>query len=383
MISLECSCWTHQSQPFDHSKVQLFSYSHRSKLNPPSQDVRPESSWERSACQGLMSPSSGADLPRSIVLTPLPVPAWAPNPNRENQIFPRKLCGGAQPWTAKPVKKENGHGRGAGALISVDEHFWCSGVELQPIYGLASCFVRDENRVGNERARCQRWRLNNHPRGGKACQTRRAENPSRGGNAPWPTQADVPVRALLLIGGRTHRHLPSFPPPCRSKAKSSKSQVRGGGDAPASPDDVSFPIVCDFAPRSISDASFPLQLWDAAGWGIRSGSPGKIPMSASNTRAPSTALAPAQVDRKAGSISPPVCSNYQFRFGEESDRPCLMSDIFSALCGCRCRRGTDGGKNPTFQEKFVFNLIEGLREINVSVWNSNSLTYDDHIGSGK
>ncbi|CAA7407622.1 unnamed protein product [Spirodela intermedia] len=49
----------------------------------------------------------------------------------------------------------------------------------------------------------------------------------------------------------------------------------------------------------------------------------------------------------------------------------------------RTRTCTDGGKNPTFQEKFVFNLIEGLREINVSVWNSNSLTYDDLIGSGK
>ena len=43
----------------------------------------------------------------------------------------------------------------------------------------------------------------------------------------------------------------------------------------------------------------------------------------------------------------------------------------------------DGGKNPTFQEKFVFTLIEGLRELNVVVWNSNTITYDDFIGSGK
>lgn len=43
----------------------------------------------------------------------------------------------------------------------------------------------------------------------------------------------------------------------------------------------------------------------------------------------------------------------------------------------------DGGKNPVFQAKFVFTLIEGLREINVVVWNSNTLTYDDFIGSGK
>lgn len=43
----------------------------------------------------------------------------------------------------------------------------------------------------------------------------------------------------------------------------------------------------------------------------------------------------------------------------------------------------DGGKNPTFQEKFVFTLIEGLRELNVLVWNSNTIRYDDFIGGGK
>eukprot|EP00268_Persea_americana_P035707 TRINITY_DN3517_c0_g1_i2.p1 TRINITY_DN3517_c0_g1~~TRINITY_DN3517_c0_g1_i2.p1 ORF type:complete len:265 (-),score=45.10 TRINITY_DN3517_c0_g1_i2:341-1135(-) len=47
----------------------------------------------------------------------------------------------------------------------------------------------------------------------------------------------------------------------------------------------------------------------------------------------------------------------------------------------RTRTCTDGGKNPTFREKFVFSLIEGLRELNVNVWNSNSLTQDDFIGS--
>ncbi|KAM5549412.1 leucine-rich repeat extensin-like protein 3 [Rosa sericea] len=45
--------------------------------------------------------------------------------------------------------------------------------------------------------------------------------------------------------------------------------------------------------------------------------------------------------------------------------------------------GVDGGRNPTFQEKFVIPLIEGLREMNVNVWNSNSVTYDDFIGEGK
>ncbi|KAL1812008.1 U1 small nuclear ribonucleoprotein C [Daucus carota subsp. sativus] len=47
------------------------------------------------------------------------------------------------------------------------------------------------------------------------------------------------------------------------------------------------------------------------------------------------------------------------------------------------RTCTDGGKNPTFQEKFVFTLIEGLRELTVVVWNSNTVTFDDLIGSGR
>ncbi|WOH13908.1 hypothetical protein DCAR_0933421 [Daucus carota subsp. sativus] len=49
----------------------------------------------------------------------------------------------------------------------------------------------------------------------------------------------------------------------------------------------------------------------------------------------------------------------------------------------RTRTCKDGGKNPTFQEKFVFTLIEGLRELSVVVWNSNTITYDELIGSTK
>ncbi|GAV84806.1 C2 domain-containing protein [Cephalotus follicularis] len=49
----------------------------------------------------------------------------------------------------------------------------------------------------------------------------------------------------------------------------------------------------------------------------------------------------------------------------------------------RTRTCTDGGKNPTFQDKFTLSLIEGLRELNLAVWNSNSLTLDDFIGGGK
>ncbi|XP_008813813.2 elicitor-responsive protein 1-like [Phoenix dactylifera] len=49
----------------------------------------------------------------------------------------------------------------------------------------------------------------------------------------------------------------------------------------------------------------------------------------------------------------------------------------------RTRTCTDGGRNPTFQDKFRIPLIEGLREISIIVWNSNTFTADDFIGSGR
>ncbi|KAG1363326.1 putative elicitor-responsive protein 3 [Cocos nucifera] len=49
----------------------------------------------------------------------------------------------------------------------------------------------------------------------------------------------------------------------------------------------------------------------------------------------------------------------------------------------RTRTCTDGGKNPCFQEKTMIPLVEGLREVSVSVWNSNTITYDDFIGGGR
>ncbi|KAI5071322.1 hypothetical protein GOP47_0013573 [Adiantum capillus-veneris] len=49
----------------------------------------------------------------------------------------------------------------------------------------------------------------------------------------------------------------------------------------------------------------------------------------------------------------------------------------------RTQTDTDGGRNPNFNEKYMLPLIEGLREINVAVWNSNTLSADDFIGSGK
>ncbi|CAK7347497.1 unnamed protein product [Dovyalis caffra] len=49
----------------------------------------------------------------------------------------------------------------------------------------------------------------------------------------------------------------------------------------------------------------------------------------------------------------------------------------------RTKTCTDGGRNPTFQEKFIFTLIEGLRELNVVVWNSHTLSADEHIGTGR
>jgi uncharacterized Fe-S radical SAM superfamily protein PflX len=41
----------------------------------------------------------------------------------------------------------------------------------------------------------------------------------------------------------------------------------------------------------------------------------------------------------------------------------------------------DVGRNPTFDGKFIVTLTEGLREVSVSVWNSNTYTADDLIGS--
>lgn len=34
-----------------------------------------------------------------------------------------------------------------------------------------------------------------------------------------------------------------------------------------------------------------------------------------------------------------------------------------------------------FQEKFMFTLLEGLRDLKVAVWNSNTLSTDDFIGN--
>ncbi|KAJ7007185.1 16 kDa phloem protein 2-like [Populus alba x Populus x berolinensis] len=49
----------------------------------------------------------------------------------------------------------------------------------------------------------------------------------------------------------------------------------------------------------------------------------------------------------------------------------------------RTRTCTDGGRNPAFQEKFIFTLVEGLRELSVVVWNSHTLSADEHIGTGR
>uniref|UniRef100_A0A7N0T393 C2 domain-containing protein n=1 Tax=Kalanchoe fedtschenkoi TaxID=63787 RepID=A0A7N0T393_KALFE len=49
----------------------------------------------------------------------------------------------------------------------------------------------------------------------------------------------------------------------------------------------------------------------------------------------------------------------------------------------RTRTCTDGGRNPVFRDKFKFKLFDGLREIEISVFNSNTFTSNDFIGSGK
>ncbi|CAK9222827.1 unnamed protein product [Sphagnum troendelagicum] len=49
----------------------------------------------------------------------------------------------------------------------------------------------------------------------------------------------------------------------------------------------------------------------------------------------------------------------------------------------RTRTNTDGGRNPSFNHTFVVPLAKGVRELTASVWNSNSISSHDHIGSAR
>ncbi|XP_072994847.1 elicitor-responsive protein 3-like [Typha latifolia] len=49
----------------------------------------------------------------------------------------------------------------------------------------------------------------------------------------------------------------------------------------------------------------------------------------------------------------------------------------------RTRTCTDGGRNPSFNDRFLIRLIEGLLEMNIYVWNSNTFMSDTFIGSGR
>ena len=57
-----------------------------------------------------------------------------------------------------------------------------------------------------------------------------------------------------------------------------------------------------------------------------------------------------------------------------------MSSVNFVLCVSACV-SINGHNTPVFQEKFLFLLIEDLREISAAVWNSN--TEDNFIGSRK
>ncbi|XP_073147405.1 uncharacterized protein [Henckelia pumila] len=61
--------------------------------------------------------------------------------------------------------------------------------------------------------------------------------------------------------------------------------------------------------------------------------------------------------------------------------PYVCVDYACSKHRTRTRHG--GGRDPTFQEKFEITLVEGLLEINITVWNNNKLTSDDFIGNGK
>ena len=40
---------------------------------------------------------------------------------------------------------------------------------------------------------------------------------------------------------------------------------------------------------------------------------------------------------------------------------------------------TDGGTNPVFNQKYEFNIVDEDKGI-ISIWNSNSINKDDHLG---
>ncbi|XP_072968581.1 elicitor-responsive protein 3-like isoform X1 [Typha angustifolia] len=49
----------------------------------------------------------------------------------------------------------------------------------------------------------------------------------------------------------------------------------------------------------------------------------------------------------------------------------------------RTRTCSAGGRNPSFNDRFLIRLIEGLLEMNIYVWNSNTWMSDTFIGSGR
>ncbi|XP_072966854.1 uncharacterized protein [Typha angustifolia] len=52
-------------------------------------------------------------------------------------------------------------------------------------------------------------------------------------------------------------------------------------------------------------------------------------------------------------------------------------------CKFQTRTCTDGGTEPVFDEKFRIPLVAGILEMNIYVWNSNSVMHDTFIGSGR
>ncbi|KAJ3687355.1 hypothetical protein LUZ61_016519 [Rhynchospora tenuis] len=58
-------------------------------------------------------------------------------------------------------------------------------------------------------------------------------------------------------------------------------------------------------------------------------------------------------------------------------------DPYVCLEYANSRLRTNGGRNPVFGEKFQIPLVEGLTDLNIVVWNSNTLRQDDFIGSGR
>lgn len=121
------------------------------------------------------------------------------------------------------------------------------------------------------------------------------------------------------------------------------------------------------------------QWWDVPTWATRSGLVDKIPTWLLSTPVKNTALVPTQVWLCVFTFQ--LTSTLQ-NFQTRNFMACWTCEG-NMVTSCNLFGTLDGGRNPSFNETFKISLIEGLREVQAHVWNSNTLERDDYIGSTK